>query len=64
MPLLFHIEEEGEEETLSDPKCSMHHISDTKLDIKQYTQTHINIHVHHRYKNNKIIIYFGVGDFY
>ena len=61
-------EEEEEEETIFDPKCTMHHISDTKLDIKQYTHTHMHghmcIHIHHRYKKYKIIIYFGVGDFY
>ena len=40
----------------------------TKLDIKQCTHTymlrHMYINIHHIYKNNKIIIYFGVGDFY
>ena len=32
-------EEEEEEETLCDHKCTIHHISDTKLDIKQCTHT-------------------------
>ena len=34
---LKNTREEEEEETLVDPK--IHHISDTKLDIKQYTHT-------------------------
>ena len=35
-------EDEEEEEALFNPKCTMHHISDTKLDIKQYTQYKCN----------------------
>ena len=40
-----------EEETLFDPKCTIHHISDAKLDIKQYTHIyiiyiHMQIHAH------------------
>ncbi len=66
--------EEEEEETLFDPKCTIHHISDAKLNIKQYTHMftyictymHIRlyIYIHHQYKNNIILIYFGVGAFY
>ena len=55
---------ERKKETLFDPKCTIHHLSDTKLDIKQYTHTHMHRHmyinIHHRYTNNKIIIYFAV----
>ena len=41
-------EEEEEDETLFDPKCTINHISDAKLDIKQYTHmfTHICTYMH------------------
>ena len=49
-------EEEEEEDTLFDPKCTMHHISYTKLDIKQYKSTHMDghmsINILHGYTNN------------
>ena len=32
-------EEEEEEDTSFDPTCTIHHISDTKLDIKQCKHT-------------------------
>ena len=47
--LRFHVEEEEEEEeeeTLFDPKCTIHHISDAKLDIKQYTPMFRYIYAH------------------
>ena len=46
MPKMIVVEEE-EEETLFDPKCTIHHISDAILDIKQYTHIFTYImHIH------------------
>ena len=32
--------------------------------ICKYMHIHLYIYIHHQYKNNIILIYFGVGDFY
>ena len=55
------LEEEEEEETLFDPKCTIHHISDAKLDINQYTHmftyicTYMHIHLYIYIINTKTI---------
>ena len=55
-------EEEEKEETLFDPKSA--NVQCITYQIYAHVSTHVHKHSSYRYNNYKLIIHFGVGDFY